>query len=157
MFKNWLIRIATDLKSLNLKTHSDRMCSVLIIICLMHKLSTANHLQGAIPPEDISGLFSMLRLWPDIAKSSCRDLQFLLSFIPDNVIKYAAKALLFFTDHILPLSRLDWIHVIPLIHFFLGEVKPFDPPKLSLQEIKWIDQQIPLAKVKLFTTISISK
>ena len=150
MFKNWLIKIATELKSLDVKIPSARMCSVLIIICLMHKLCTANHLQGVITSIDISGLFSMLCLQPDITKSSCTDLQFLQSFIPDDIIKDAAKALVFFTNYILPysLSRLDWIHVIPLVHFFLGEVKPFDSPKLSSKEIKWTDQHISLIRVQ---------
>ena len=158
---NWLLSIATHLKSRDVKTPSangKRMCSVLIIVSLLYKLSADSHVRN-IAPNNISGLFSMLCLRPDVTKFSCTDLKVLQSFIPDASIKDVAKALIFFIANILPNGQLrpDWVNVIPLVHFLLGKVNPFDPPKMSSKEIKWIDRHISLAKVTSPTAIAISK
>lgn len=144
------MEIAHHLRGLEVKSPSAngrRMCSVLIILYLLHELS--HHLlKKDTSPEEISMLFSMLCLQPDVSKFKCLDLQFLIAYIPKDFIKEVTNVLVHFINVLLPVShnfeRAEWFYVIPLIHMFMQEVAPFDPPVMDLKRIMWNDERIKL-------------
>lgn len=141
-------------------TNGRRMCSVLIILYLLYKLYLSNHLQRSdINIKEILGLFSMLYLRPDISKCSCTDLKFLQSYIPDDFTRDVGRALIYFINIVLPSSqsRLDWVCVIPLIHFFMGKALPFDAPETDSKKLKWFDQHIVFATIKSPTAVEVSR
>ena len=114
-----------------------------------------------ITVNEISQLFSMLRLRPDIGKDSyrCAELQFLQNYIPAGYIKEVAKLLVHFTNSILQsnLEQVDWVNAIPLIHIFSKKVKQFDIPAMALDEIKWSDGVIAISRMKKPAKVAIAR
>lgn len=143
MLKGWLIEIANDLRGMEINSsyvNGRRMCSVLIILYLLHKLSDHLLEKGRSTTDEILMLFSMLRLQPDVSKSECPDLHFLLRYIPNDIIKEVAKVLVHFFNQVSPhvRERAEWFYVIPLIHVFMHKVEPFDdPPEIDLKRMVW--------------------
>lgn len=162
MFKQWLLDIAGHLKSIEVNSPSvngRRMCSVLIILNLLDKIVAGLH-RDDLNSNDISVLFSMLCLKPNLARSNCDDLDFLKMCIPYSHHKVVADFLVKFTNTILPMSNLrrpdDWLYVIPLIHIF-ENVPTFGSVPLTSNEIKWKDSRINLWKVPQETAVSVSR
>lgn len=113
------------------------MCSILIILNLLHKLSEID-----ISPDDIDILFSMLCFKPGPC-DSWDDLNFLLSFIPKECRKKVANVLVKFINAIMPFSSdlqtINWLYLIPLVHIFQKKTKPFKDPTLTSKEIIWFE------------------
>lgn len=135
------------------------MCSVLIILDLLSKI--LDRLRG-IKPSNISMLFSMLRLQPDISKSpySCTDLRFLQNYLGERSCRDVAGVLVKFTNLMLSTgiaSQLEWVNVIPLIHIFKQRVESFGPPALKYDDICWTDPDLKLLHIKPQTSDAILK
>lgn len=149
----WVFDIANHLKSVTVHDSSAngrRICGVLLILKLLFR-ECDHFLPSDISPREISQLFSMLHLKPDIIQSGPKfsDLNFLTTFIPDQYHVQVAKALTHFTELVLPIADTtpEWVFVIPLIHVFEKRIHPFDVPALTSDTIKWTDRGINLTKV----------
>ena len=150
--------IATNLRSIDVKSASvngRRICSILAIICLLHKLNSLQ--KCGIKSDEVSLLFSMLCLKPDVSKSpfSCADLKFLLGYLRDSNM-LVISAISYLLPHIGHLSGINWVYAILLIHV-LGKVEPFQPPAMDSSKIKWTDEYMRKADIKPTAAIAIFK
>lgn len=122
-------------------TNGKRMCSILILLDLLHKLSECGK-KDIVLPDDITMLFQMLCFKPDSHNPPLKleDLNYLLSFIPDKYYMDVANVLVKFTNDILPsnnLKSIEWLYVVPLIHILKKKIQPFEHPAVTSREIRW--------------------
>lgn len=156
-FKNWLMEIIYQLISLEEYSNGKRICSGLLLLCLLHNL--AKHFRE-IDASDISTIFSMLLLKPTIeqSKPKCEDLRMLNTLISIHYQEYVANILVDLVNFILPVREVcvdcQWLHVIPLIHIFKRKIlKPLYETQLS-----WLgDDGIELSVLKRNSCILTSR
>ena len=111
---------------------------------MLHRLS--DKLQY-FKSDEISMLFSMLCLKPDVSKYpyNCIDLKFVQAYVNDGD-KDAVAAL----EHFLPFCDFkgtDWVNAI-MLKDLLGNVGMFQPPMMDANQIKWADNFTGQANVK---------
>ncbi len=163
VFKAWLVGIADYLMSIEVKTPSTngrRMCSALIILNLLRKISDHMH-EKDLDPSEISLIFSMLYLKPEMHRPApqCLDLEFLLAYVPRSHHKALANVISFFIKRVLQsdhLKKPEWLYVIPLIHFFSKKVEPFDIPTVTAKRIEWDHLGLATA-VKRSTSVKVAR
>lgn len=127
-----------------------RMCSVIILLHLLYRI-IAQVPQNA--SRNINSLLSMMRLRPE-GKKVPSDFDYIFSFIPDEHIKRMSLIFRYFVNYALPSKELEWIHVVPLVHFFERSVKPYDPPALTLEYITWMDDLFNWDRIRVPKAIS---
>lgn len=156
---DWIMNIASNLVSMEVDSaflSGRRMCSVLALLYILH-MHMLN--QDLLDPGDISMLFSMLYLRPNIEQLKCEDLWLLQSAIPARDHVRIAHVLVYFTNFVLPhriiCKDCQWVHVIPLIHILKGKVQPFT--SLYGKEIKWMDDDVKLAVVRQNSSVPASR
>ena len=117
------------------------MCSVLVIVCILFKIS------DSVKDSDIiAQLFSMLHLMPEnVPNQIPLDLKFIMSFIPDQYYPDVATALIHFAKKLMLKNKLECVvYVIPLIHFLKKKVLPCAKPEVKSDLIKWTDEDFEL-------------
>ena len=126
-----------------------RICCVLIILYLLKRIE--NQLQSSDKNNnDYYFLFSMLLLKPNDEPRRCTDLSYVRTFISAHGHKAVADLLLHFVNRVLSsnnLQRMEWIFVIPLVHFLKDKTKPFADPALHSKNIEWLDKDIDLTNI----------
>lgn len=120
-----------------------KIYSVLVLLWLLYE-------QRELGLDDVSMLFSMLRLKHDIEPYKFEDLRFLQSMFTATVQDKIADILIHFINLILPnrdvCMECQWLHVIPLVHIFKRTTQPF--ASLYEKEIIWMDNNFNLFIVK---------
>lgn len=149
VLKTWLFDIVKDLRSVDVHSPTDngrRMRSVLVVLAVLFKASWLLIGSDTIRADEISLPFSMLRLYQE---PRAADLTILMNSVSEKCYDEVARVFAFFTKKMLPSSfdMLQWVFVIPLIHFFRKKTKPFQDPALISKEIVWFDADIPLARL----------
>lgn len=156
-FKKWLFNIATYLKSVQMNSSSEngkRMCVVFIILHLLYKIR--DHLMIKKNEDLFYTLFKMLHLKPELSPAlTFPDLNFIMSFIPDDHHKAVANFLVHFTNTMLPFiinnwNKPHWIYAIPIIHVLDGRIQSFDNPALTSNEIIWKDNRVEVQSQSSF-------
>ena len=113
------------------------MCSVLVIMYILFKISD-QVTPSSISSDDIVQLFSMLHLRPEnVPNQIPPDLNFIMTFIPDQYYPEVAKVLIHFTTILQ--AKLEWVYAIPLIHILKKKILPFAKPEVKSDLIKWTD------------------
>lgn len=135
------------------------MGAVLIILTLINELKVHLKDNEVLYFTEVVAIFSMLCLKPSVHLPTPKsgDLQFLLSYIPDNNQLSIANMLIYLTNSHLRnpkhLKIIKWLNVIPLIHIFKKKVTPFDTPG---RDINWIDEDIKLHFLKGYSALRYS-
>ena len=125
---------------------------IICVLIILHLLKRIEHQLQLIDKNrnDYYFLFSMLLLRPTVDPPQCIDLSYVRTFIPGNGQKDVAELLLHFIRLVLPyntLKRMEWVYLVPLVHFLKSKTKPFAAPALHSKDIEWLDKDIDLTSI----------
>ena len=133
-----------------------RISCVLVVLTLLKKIDEKLEACDKDPNEYMQ-LFSMLYLRPefDCNPPKSTDWNYVMhSFIPAAEQQNVANTLVHFVNRVLKSSmchEVEWIYVVPLIHFLKKRVDPLQLPGVTFM---WKDPDVDLLPVKYRNSFS---
>ncbi len=148
---DFLFNIVEELSKINIEdviSNGKRMSSAIVIICCLVGITINDNYYC-----QISKLFSLLCMMPDVAHKTCEDWKVLIGFIPESFRTTASVAMYTFINRQIrllnkPFSHPSWLFAIPVAHFLRQVSEPFQKLQLDPRKIEWGDSFIDLATVK---------
>jgi hypothetical protein len=150
----WLLAVTDHLRQVDVVSAEDngrRMASALTVIFCFYQLIPRPLKMELIPFTYIETLLSYLYLKPDLHHTVCRDLDFVLSLVPDTNRKDVSDAIIGFClqlSHTKLLESPEWLDPIPLVHFLRGTSKPFQKLSSDPTKMGWCDKSLGLVHVR---------
>jgi len=119
-----------------------RICSVVTIICCLHRLIISQELDKArVSFRSISQLMFMLRLMPELQHQRCIDWEHLQdSLLTQDCTSEVFDAIYYFVKHLSCeklFDQYEWLFALPVLHFLKKYSKPFEELILKSHLIPW--------------------